>query len=208
MRGLRRREATVAEDAALRPMILIRGFCGSDVAGEQGNLYQGDNDGPGYPERLHLRRVPASRPEIRPVALHRRHERGGRLPRGIAAPRRLLERLPPGWRKPRTSSPPSIPQYRVPQGRRRFPVERIFTVAGTNYRTYNTSVASLMNRKSSLLVNYAGFAQMVAYLNGLTPLDPRWSRKPSVAAVGQSAQVATVRNAGYHFSCTGGCSRA
>jgi pimeloyl-ACP methyl ester carboxylesterase len=32
-----------------------------------------------------------------------------------------------------------------------FPVKRILTVVGTNYRTYNTSVASLMNRVSSLL---------------------------------------------------------
>ena len=38
-------------DILTRPLILIRGFGGSDISTEQGSPYQGFNDGTVYPTR-------------------------------------------------------------------------------------------------------------------------------------------------------------
>jgi hypothetical protein len=74
--------------------------------------------------------------------------------RGIAfqrIPRWLLERLP-GAEKAADElaafDPTSTGFLDIAKW---FPVERILTVVGTNYRTYGTSAATLMNRVSSLL---------------------------------------------------------
>ncbi|MDQ3764242.1 MAG: hypothetical protein M3460_22475 [Actinomycetota bacterium] len=57
-----------ATGVGLRPMILVQGFGGPDVTGEQRSPYQGYNDGTVYPgkrgENLHLPGVLAPHFEV------------------------------------------------------------------------------------------------------------------------------------------------
>ena len=100
--------------------------------------------------------------------------------RGIAfqrIPGWLLERLPgvEGAENELAAFDPTKTDFlNVP---RWFPVERILTVVGTNYRTYGTSAASLMNRLSSLLdegsLNYNRSDGLVKQASAQLPGAPR-----------------------------------
>lgn len=48
--------------------------------------------------------------------------------------------------------------------------------------TQPTGLSATVVGMYTAFVNYAAFAQMVAYVNALVPLDPAWSREPSGTA--------------------------